>query len=207
LFMTMAKVKFFLVAINLLYGGIVFSQSVISSSTYIRTCIDKTECSSINNASYLFYDQGKQAFYLKLDFNLLRIGMDSVDYWLDDLDETNLYFKAEFDQENFRELTNNQHRTFKLNAQVFLNGIWRHQVIEMTMYSTESMILTGRMTDQNLYDNFKINLSFTIMPQEFKIHKKPHHLKKSIFVGIALGRINQLMPGQQGILGEAYDYH
>lgn len=205
----MAKFKFFFAVLflNVLFGSALFSQSIVSSSTYIKTCIDKTECSSISNSSYLFYDQSKGALYLKLDFNKFRTGEDSVDYWLDDLKETNLYFKVDFPQENFTGLTNHQHKTYKLNGQVFLNGIWHHQSIDITIYSSENSIASNTNSGQNIYDNYKINTSFNILPKDFKINKKPHHLKKIIFVGIALGRINQLLPEQQAILGEAYNHH
>ena len=51
------------------------------------------------------------------------------------------------------------------------------------------------------------NFSLPIAPKDFKIHKKPHHLTKTIFIGLALGRINLLLPGQETILGDAYKKH
>ncbi len=70
-----------------------FSQSIISSNTYIQTCIDKTQCSSINNASYLFYDENSNNLYLKIDFTSFKSGQDSIDGWLDDLTGSFVLYK------------------------------------------------------------------------------------------------------------------
>lgn len=184
----------------------VYSQSIISSNTYIRTCIDKTECSSINNASYLFYDENNNTLYLKVDFNTFKSGQDSIDDWLEDLTGTFLYYKVSFPQEEFRGLSNHRHKTLTLNGQVYLNGIWHNQSVDLTLFSTENGMMTSN-TNGNHYDDYKVNFSLSISPKDFKLHKKPHHLRKTIFIGIALGRVNLLPPGAQQILGEAYNHH
>lgn len=181
------------------------AQEINSSVTYIKTCIEKTQCSSINNSSFLFYDESKGQFYLKVDFNRFKTGQDSIDYWLADLTESFLYFKAPFAIESFSGLSNHNHKTFKLNGQVFFNGIWHNQSIELSLFSTESGTLS-QANSGKIFEQLKVNFSLSIVPKDFKIHKKAHHIRKTIFIGVALGHINQLQQGQQSLLGEAYNH-
>ncbi len=183
-----------------------FSQSIISSNTYIQTCIDKTQCSSINNASYLFYDENSNNLYLKIDFTSFKSGQDSIDGWLDDLTGSFLFYKVSFPAEEFKDLSNHKHKTLKLNGAVFLNGVWQNQSVDLTIFSSENGIMSTN-TNGNNYDHYKVNFSLSLSPKDFKLHKKPHHLRKTIFIGVALGRINQLLPGSQKLLGEAYNHH
>lgn len=181
------------------------SQSIISSNTYIQACIDKTQCSVINNSSNLFYDENGSNLYLKIDFGTFKSNLDSIDDWLGDLTGTFLYFKAQLPQEAFKGLNNHVHKTLRLNGQLYLNGIWHNKTIEITLFSTENSIMSTT-TNGNLYDDIKTNFSFAISPKDFKLHKKPHHLKKTIFVGVSLGRFNLLQGNGRALLGEAYDH-
>jgi hypothetical protein len=183
-----------------------FNQAqIISSNTYIRTCINKLECASISNSSLLFYDENKNSLYLKIDFNNFKTGQDSLDNWLDDLSETALYYKAPFPPENFLGLSNNQHKNFTLRGQTYMNGVWLDQTIELSLYSSENSITSASNIGNN-FDNYKVNFSLSVVPKDFKLHKKPHHLTETIFIGIALGRINQLKPESRPLLGEAYNH-
>ncbi|MBK9282810.1 MAG: hypothetical protein IPM51_00655 [Sphingobacteriaceae bacterium] len=184
---------------------LLFSQENISSPTFIQTCIKNHQCYSISNSSYLFYDETKSSFYLKVDFSKFEIGIDSIDDWLKDLEETSLLFKAPMDPSHFSGLANHNHKTIKLNGQVFLNGIWHNQSVELNLYMTENGLL-NQNNNQNNFDLYKVNFILNILPKEFNIHKKPHHLKKSIVIGVTLGRINQLKPGMIPFLGEAYNH-
>ena len=181
------------------------AQELISSNTAIQTCIKDVQCFSINNSSYLFYDESKSSFYLKVDFNKFKVGQDSIDDWLNDLTDNFLYFKAPMDPSNFSNLSNNKFKTLKLNGQVFLNGVWRSQTIDLSIYMIENGFL-NQSINKNNYDLYKVNFSISLLPKDFNVHKKPHHLKKTIFIGVTLGRINQLQPGMQSALGEAYDH-
>src|SRR5690606_14951365 len=83
----------------------VSGQDVIPSNTYVRTCLNDIECSSINSSSFLFYDESNSKFYIKIDFNMMKTGNDSVDFWLEDLSDTYFYFKAPLLRENFPDLS------------------------------------------------------------------------------------------------------
>jgi hypothetical protein len=56
---------------------IVFSQIINSSNTFVQTYYNKSMVSSINNASYIFYEENKGLVFLKLDFKKL------IQEWID----------------------------------------------------------------------------------------------------------------------------
>ena len=198
----MKHIYIFLLMIS---GLLLKSQENISSSTFIQTCIKNHQCYSINNSSYLFYDETKSSFYLRVDFSKFEIGVDSIDDWLKDLEETNLIFKAPMDAAQFNGLSNHRHKDLKLNGQIFFNGIWKDQTIDLSLYLSENGLLNITNSQLN-YDRYKVNFILNVLPKDFKIHKKPHHLKKSIVIGVTLGRINKLMPEMIPSLGEAYNH-
>lgn len=181
------------------------AQSIISSVAGVRTCLNNQECSSNNSASYLFYDESKNAFYLKLDFNALRTGVDSMDIWLDDLKNKYLYFKAPLRKEEFPALSNNNAKTIQVNAQVFMNQIWDDQPVEISIFSTENSHLNFGQT-ASPYNNYKASFGFSLDPKTFKLDTMPHHLTETIFISIGLGFINPLEPGMEKYVKEAYDH-
>ncbi len=183
------------------------AQGIISSNTFIQTCVHQSQCFSINNSSYLFYDESKNTFFLKVDFLKFKTGQDTLDDWLDDLASTYLYFKAAMDKEVFQSGFANHHtKVLKLHGQAFLNGIWHKQDVEISLFTSDNGLLntTG---NQTIYDSFKVNFSISIIPKEYQIHKKQHHLKKTIFIGVTLGRINLLQSGMELIPQEVLYRH
>ncbi len=90
--------------------------------------------------------------------------------------------------------------------EAFTASVWcganRFMHTEVT-FAAESKRL-GPNNNGNKYYNYKVNFSLPISPKDFKIHKKPHHLTKIIFTGLALGRINLLASEQEAISGDAY---
>ncbi len=196
--------KFIVFILFLTIGYTLSSQSIISSQTQVRTCLQENECSLTNSSSYLFYDETKNQFYLKVDFNKLKTGQDSVDYWLNDLSDTYLYFIAPLQKENFPSLSNANAKTFYVNGKVLLNNIWHDQKIELSIFLTDNSSLNFSQT-ANKYMNYKVSFGFPVVPKDYKIHKKAHHLKNTIFISIGLGQINLLEPGMEAYLKEVYD--
>jgi hypothetical protein len=192
-----------IVCLALLVCAMARSQNVRPSNTYVRTCISDIECSSINSSSYIFYDEVKGDFYLMIDFNRLKTGIDSVDFWLNDLAGTNFYFKAPLPPDQLPGVSNYNHKTFKLTGQAFLNDIWRDQTMEVTMIRADHDMLSNTI-DADKYEALKVNLSFSIMPRDFRIHKKPQRLTNTIFIGIGSGTINLLTQETISMLGDAY---
>jgi hypothetical protein len=180
-----------------------FSQALLPSNTYVRTCLSDIECSSIDGASFLYYDEATEKFFIKVDFNELKTGRDSVDFWLSDLDDTFLYFKASVKKENFPSLSSYNARTIRMDGQIFLNGIWRSKSIDMSLVRADKDMLSNT-TGGGKYDAFNVNLSFSFLPKDFNIHKKPTRLSNTVFIGINAGRINLITSGMETQLGEAW---
>ena len=201
--MKTARLKIVLPFILGLSSFVVSAQSLVSSHTSVRTCVSDKECSSVSSSSYVFYDESKNAFYLKIDFDKLKVGVDSLDYWLDDLNDTYLFFKAPLRKEDFPTLSNSNAKTFKVNGQLFINDVWRSQSIELSIFGTENSSLNFSQ-NANPYKNYKVSFGFSIVPKEFKLHKKPHHLKDVIYISIGMGQINLLEPGMESFVQEAY---
>ncbi|MCU0361512.1 MAG: hypothetical protein MUF75_12520 [Bacteroidia bacterium] len=187
------------------FGAFSQTQSIISSVAGVRTCLNNTECSSSRSASYLFYDEAKNAFYLKLDFTALRTGVDSMDTWLDDLKGKYLYLKAILRKEEFPMLSNSNAKTYALNAQVYMNEVWEAQPIELSIFTTENSHLNYGQTVSN-YNNYKVSFGFSLDPKTFKLDTMPHKLTETIFISIGLGFINELEPGMEKFVKEAYDH-
>ena len=95
---------------------------------------------------------------------------------------------------------------FMHTEEAFTASVWcganRFMHTEVT-FAAESNRLDPN-NNGNKYYNYKVNFSLPISPKDFKIHKKPHHLTKTIFTGLALGRINLLASEQDAISGDAY---
>jgi hypothetical protein len=181
------------------------SQDISPSNTYVRTCLNDIECASINSSSFIFYDEQRGKFYIKIDFNLLKTGVDSVDFWLNDLSDTYYYFKASMPQDELPQIStyNAQHR--RLVGQAFLNGVWRNKTLDVTFIRAEDDMLSNS-TDADHPRAYKVNLNFTIVPKDFNIHKKPQRLTNIIYIGIGSGRVNILHPGMEGHVGEAFNH-
>src|SRR5688572_16003854 len=136
------------------------AQNIVPSNTYVRTCLNDIECSSINSSSFIFYDEAMARFYLKLDFNSMKTGQDSIDFWLNDLTDTYFYFKASLPREQFPNLSSYNAKNFKMDGQSFLNGIWKHQVIDISIYRAENDLINNS-TNANKFDAYKVNFSFS----------------------------------------------
>jgi len=180
-------------------------QDVFPSNTYVRTCLSEIECSSINSSSYIFYDEVKSKFYIKIDFNRLKTGVDSIDFWLEDLSGTNFYFKAPMFKDQLPSLSSYNRKTINLIGQAFLNNVWRPLTIDVTFFRAENDLISNN-TNSNEYDAYKVNFNFSISPKDFNIHKKPQRLTNTIFIGVGGGHVNLLQGGMEGLLGEAYSH-
>jgi hypothetical protein len=163
------------------------------------------QCATISNYGYLFYDETKNKFYLKIDFTHLNIS-NPADEWLKDLKDTSFYFKATFDKNDFPAPSNHNSKSFRLNGQLFMNHIWHNQTLDMTIFSSDNTIINPPAGGTN-YDVYKINFALSFSPKDFNIHNRPHQLKNPVTITVSLGRINLLKPGMEWLLGEAYNHN
>lgn len=176
------------------------AQNVISSSVYIQTCINKTNCFSVNNSAYIFYDDTKEELTLKIDFNKFRTGSDTLDHWMEDLSGSMFYFVAHVDRADFVNLDNNTSETVKMVGDIYFNDMTQNITTELVMFQTSDHGMLSQKTNDNTYDTYRVNFGLSFLPKDFKIHKGEHNLKELITIGVAAGRINQLKPEMRELL-------
>lgn len=185
---------------------------LLSSNAYIQTCIDQSQCFSINNSAFLFYDEPKGAFFLKLELTKFKTGTDSLDDWLDDLGSEFLYLKVPLQKEYFLGgLANNNYKTVKINnAMVLLNGIWHNEFLEVTLSQVEPnnpLLPNATNSSNNTYANFRASFALVLEPKTYKVHRKAHNVKNTIYIGVHSGRINLIRDNMYLLLGEAYNHN
>jgi hypothetical protein len=140
-----------------------------------------------------------------IDFNRLKTGVDSVDFWLEDLNDTYFYFKATLLKEQLPSLSNYNRKTIRLTGESYLNNIWRTQTIDVTFFKADDDMINNS-SNGNEFSAYKLNFNFTIEPRNFNIQKKPQRLSNTIFVGIGAGQLNLLSSDMRNMLGEAYTH-
>ncbi len=171
------------------------AQEIQVSKTYVNTCYNSQQCFSLNNSAFIFYNPSNHEFIISIDFAKFKIGNDTLDAWLEDLDDTKLIFKGELHTDNLLELTHHNSKATIVNGTITFNGISHAHSIELTLFdiSKEGMLYNNQGNDY--FDRIGANLQFAFTPKEFKLNKKPHHLKKKIIVAIYKGFINEYKPG------------
>lgn len=177
-----------------------FCQDIISSKTYVNTCYNKHQCFSLSNGSFIYYNTANSELIIIVDFNMFKLGNDSLDEWLGDLDDTKLIFKGALPTSNLLELTHHNSKTILVNGIITFNNISINHTIEFTLFELANNGLLFKDNMQDYFDRLNINLQFAFYPKEFKINKKAHHLKKSITIAIYRGYINELKQGMEHLI-------
>ncbi len=183
------------------------AQELVSSGTSIESCNDQKNCLTVDNVSYLFYDETRGEFYLKVDFSKFRTENDTTDNWLNDHIDSLLYFKAILLKEDFPVLSNSNTKTLALNGRIFYAGVWKDQSVSLSIFSTENSIVpatNGNRTGNTRYDNYKVSFSIPFVPKDFKTYKKLYYNNQTVDITMTLGRINYLAPGMEFHLKEVY---
>lgn len=177
-----------------LYTSSLFSQDVKPSKTYIQTCYQNQQCFSLNDNSFIFYNPSNHELTITTDMAKFKIGNDTLDEWLNDLDDTKLTFRGLLNTDNLLLLTHHNSKAILVNGQISFNGVIHAHTIEITLFeiTREGMLYSDNKNDY--FDRINANLQFGFYPKEFKINKKAHHLKKKITLAIYKGYINPYKP-------------
>jgi len=171
------------------------AQNVVSSKVYINTCYQDHQCFSFSNGAYIFYDEGSHDLYVKIDFALFKTGNDSLDAWIKDLEETKLLFKGYLSAEKLVSLSQHNYKSTIINGLIYFNNTSHAHSIEFTMFEISDAGILRSDNKNDYFDRINANLQFSFSPKEFKLNKKPHHLKKPISIAIYRGYINPIKPG------------
>jgi hypothetical protein len=113
-----------------------------------------------------------------------------LDEWLDDLDDSKLIFRGYLNTDNLLDLTHHNSKALLVNGIMSFNGISHSHTVELTLFEIPRESLLFIENQNNYFDRINANLQFGFYPKEFKIDKKPHHLKKKITVAIYRGYVN-----------------
>lgn len=183
------------------------SQELLSSNTSIESCNDQKDCITANGGSYLFFDETRNEFFLKLDFSKFRTATDTLQNWLNDRsNDSLLYYKAILDELDFPALSNQNTKTLRLNGRVFYAGVWRDLPVDLSIFPTENTIVpSSSATSNNLrYDSYKLSFNLPFVPKDFKSYKKLYYNNQTVNIAVLLGRIILLKPGMEFHLKEIY---
>jgi len=178
-----------------------FSQEIFPSSTFVKTQYQHKDFFANQNASLLIFNQASNDFFMVVDFSKLKLGVDSLDEWLDDLDDSKLIFKGELDANQLPALSNHGFKTIKINGKVKFNEVVNPLAVEIIMFCIAPDGVLYRKTGNDYFDKIRINIQVVIKPKDYKIDKKPHHLKKVITINIGNGIINNYSPGMENLIG------
>lgn len=171
------------------------AQSVYPSMTFVQTYYNNHQCFANDNAAQLFFNEDNKELYVIVDFSKVKVGHDTIDAWLDDLDDGKLYFKGIIAADKLLQLTNNNSKTFKVNGKVKLNDVVNDVTVSLTFFEISKEGMLFRNTGNDYYDRIRASFQLELLPKDYKIDKKIHHLKKTITISIGSGYVNQLKPG------------
>lgn len=196
------KKTVWMVIICLAGGFLSTAQNILPSYTFVQTNYHNQECFASGSAAYLFYNEVNHELNIVIDFSKCRVGHDSIDEWLDDIDDGKLYFKGTVNSDKLLVLTNSNAQTIKVDGKFKFNSMVVTDDMEITLFeiSKEGMLYINNGNDY--YDRIRANLQLEIASKDFKIDKNRHKLKNTIKVSIGKGYINQFKPGMESWINE-----
>jgi hypothetical protein len=176
------------------------AQEVQSSKTYIQTCYNDKQCFSLNSSSFIFYNPDNHELLISVDFNKFKLGNDTLDEWLYDLDDTKLVFRGQLNTDNLLTLTHHNSKAIIVNGLMSFNGVSHTHSIELTLFEIPREGILFNDNQNNYFDRINANLQFGFYPKEFKLNKKQHHLKKKITLAIYRGYVNPYRSNTENFL-------
>lgn len=176
------------------------AQETQLSNTFVKTQYQNKDFFANQNASLLIYNHASNDFFMIVDFAKLKLGIDSLDEWLGDLADTKLVFKGELDANQLPALSNHGFKTMKVNGKIKFNEVVNPFPVEIVLYCIAPDGVLYRKTGNEYFDKTRVNIQLVIKPKEFKIDKKPHHLKKTISINIGNGIVNSYVPGMESLI-------
>jgi hypothetical protein len=183
------------------------AQFILSSNTTVESCNEIDSCLSVNGSSFLYYDETKNEFFLKVDFSNFR-GADSIDNWLNKVRDTIFYFRMIFPKEKFPVLAAEERRSFTVNGRIFYNNRWKEQPVEITLFNSQNNLMSTTSSNANYtnngFESYKLNFSIPFVPSDFKTYPQLYYRDQTVKINVTLGRINMLRPGMENLLSEVY---
>ncbi|MDP2386369.1 MAG: hypothetical protein Q8M29_08350 [Bacteroidota bacterium] len=165
-------------------------KSIVPSVAHVQTTYHNELFYSMKESATIIYDETTQAFLVKIDFGKLKTGVDSLDEWLLDLEESQLVYKAALTPEAFPTPGNLVSKSIKLPGTISFNNQSHNVDLNLLIFEVNEQGIMYRDYGNNQYDKFRFRFSINIAPKDYKLDKKKHHLKKTITVMVSNGVIN-----------------
>ncbi|HEY1039429.1 MAG TPA: hypothetical protein VGF30_08505 [Bacteroidia bacterium] len=174
----------------LILTGYSQDKSFTPSLAYVQTSYHNQLFYSNKESATITYDETAQSLVIKLDFAKLETKIDSLDEWLLDLEQTQLIYKTQLNPEDFPTPGNLVSKTLKLPGTITFNNQANNVELNLTIFEVSEQGMLYREFQNGKYDKFRLRFSIAILPKDYKIDKKEHHLKKAISVQVSNGIIN-----------------
>lgn len=171
-----------------------FSQGALPSNTFVKTNFHDHDCFANDNASYLFFNELSRELSIVVDFAKCKVGHDTIDAWLDDIDENKLLFTGVVTSDKLLELTNSNSKTIKINGKIKFNNILVNKEIEITFFEISKEGMLYRNNGNDYYDRIRAMFQIELSPKDYKVDKKLHKLKNVITVSVGNGYVNPFKP-------------
>ena len=171
------------------------AQDVFPSNTFVQTCIQKEVCFANQNSANLFYNEASNEFYVVVDFKKFKIGVDSLDGWLDDLDDTKFIFKGALSSDKLPALSNNGYKTLQVNGNISFNGVVHSYTIDLVLFKISPEGILYRNTGNDYYDRIRSNIQISFKIFDFKLNPvvrniiKIYHHHQFILLNYLIARI------------------
>lgn len=191
----------FIICSMFLYQALLFSQGgALPSNTFVKTNFHNHDCFANQDAGYVIYNEGTRELTVVVDFGKCRVGHDSIDQWLEDLDDQKLIFKGVINTNELLVLSNGNSKTYSINGQIRYNKTLVNKTIDVTFFeiSKEGMLYRNNMNDY--FDRIRAAIQIEVLPAEIKANKGPHKLTKTITINMGNGYVNPFKPGMEAIL-------
>jgi hypothetical protein len=181
------------------------AQFLVSSNVVVEYCNPTDSCQNSNNSAFLFYDDSKNEFFLKIDFSHFRSDYDTANTWLNRERDTCFYYRFIFPKQDFPKLGIEERETFTVNGKMFYNNKWKDQAIELNIFAPQKNLMNNTSgPNSTSYENYKINFTLPFLPRDFKTYKTAKFNEQTVNINVTYGRINSLKPGMESLLDEDF---
>lgn len=179
---------------------VLLGQNALPSNTFVKTNYHNRDCFSNENATHLFFNELTQELTIVVDFSKCKVGHDSIDEWVKDIESTKMIFSGVISSTELLQLSNSNSRTYKINGKIKFNDITLEKPLEITFFEISKEGMLFRNNGNDYYDRIRANFQIEVSPIEFKIDRKAHKMKESISISVGSGYVNPFKPGMETII-------
>lgn len=175
-------------------------QGALPSNTFVETNYHNHDCFAHENATHLFFNEQTQELTIAVDFSKCKVGHDTIDEWLTDIETSKMIFKGTINSTELLSLSNSNNKSYKVNGKIKFNDIVMNKTLDITFFEISKDGMLYRNNGNDYYDRIRANFQIEISPKDFKIDKKSRKLSKNISISVGSGYVNPFKPGMETFL-------